>query len=83
MKCLYCNEEMVYKPNISGYGGRGIDYNGLVVDYSEYVNIIGNHKIKRSKFLEISPKYYVCPKCGLILQKIPQKDIDDVINSEV
>ena len=23
-----------------------------------------------------------CPECGLVLQKIPKEDIDDVINAE-
>ena len=90
MKCLYCDEEMVYKPNMRGYidnslYGMSSNYNTLVVDYTEDVEedyIIAKLKKERAKILEINPQYYVCPECGLVLQKIPKEDIDDVINAE-
>lgn len=41
-------------------------------------------KIKRKKAdrLIIKPMYYVCPKCGQIITKIPDEMIDDVIEAE-
>lgn len=87
MKCLYCDKEMVYKPNMRGYYnnslGRNIDT--LVVDCVKEIErdyIITKRKKKTNCTLEIRPLYYVCPKCGLVLQKIPKEDIDDVINAE-
>lgn len=81
MKCLYCDKEMVYKPNMRGYGSRGENYNELVIDYSvEKDYVICKRKI--NKIFSFMPQYYVCPKCGLVLQKIPDKYIDDVINAE-
>lgn len=81
MKCLYCDKEMIYKPNMRGYGSRGENYNELVIDYSvEKDYVICKRKI--NKIFSFMPQYYVCPKCGLVLQKIPDKYIDDVINAE-
>ena len=42
-------------------------------------------KIKRKKAhtIEINPKYYVCPKCGQIITKIPDDMIDAVIKAEI
>ena len=81
MKCLYCDKEMVYKPNMRGYGSRGENYNELVIDYSvEKDYVICKRKI--NKTFSFMPQYYVCPECGLVLQKIPKEDIDDVINAE-
>lgn len=72
---------MVYKPNMRGYGSRGENYNELVIDYSvEKDYVICKRKI--NKIFSFMPQYYVCPKCGLVLQKIPDKYIDDVINAE-
>lgn len=86
MKCLYCDKEMVYKPNIRGYGSRGENYNELVIDYLRYVEkdyIICKRKIKRHETFSFMPQYYVCPKCGLVLQKIPDEYINGVINAEL
>lgn len=81
MKCLYCDKEMIYKPNMRGYGSRGENYNELVIDYSvEKDYVICKRKINET--FSFMPQYYVCPKCGLVLQKIPDKYIDDVINAE-
>ena len=104
MKCLYCDKEMVYKPNMRGYGSRGENYNELVIDYLRYVEnnmdynklnelkakygdvekdyIICKRKIKRHETFSFMPQYYVCPKCGLVLQKIPDAYINGVINAE-
>lgn len=90
MKCLYCDKKMIYKPNMRGYinssmyGMKG-DYNAVVVDYTENVEedyIITKLKRKRTKTLSINLKYYVCPKCGQVLTKIPDEFIDFVVNSE-
>lgn len=81
MKCLYCDKEMIYKPNMRGYGSRGENYNELVIDYSvEKDYVICKRKI--NKTFSFMLQYYVCPKCGLVLQKIPDAYIDDVINAE-
>lgn len=81
MKCLYCDKEMVYKPNMRGYGSRGENYNELVIDYSvEKDYVICKRKI--NKIFSFMPQYYVCPKCGLVLQKIPDEYINGVINAE-
>lgn len=87
MKCLYCDKEMVYKPNITGYwdGAFGKNTNDLFVYCKKEIErnyIITKRKEKTNCILKIKPQYYVCPKCGLVLQKIPKEDIDDVINSE-
>ena len=86
MKCLYCDKEMVYKPNMRGYGSRGENYNELVIDYLRYLEkdyIICKLKIKRHETFSFMPQYYVCPKCGLVLQKIPDEYINGVINAEL
>ena len=86
MKCLYCDKEMVYKPNMRGYGSRGENYNELVIDYLRYVEkdyIMSKRKIKRHETFSFMPQYYVCPKCGLVLQKIPDEYINGVINAEL
>lgn len=87
MKCLYCDKEMVYKPNITGYwdGAFGKNTNDLFVYCKKEIErnyIITKRKEKTNCILKIKPQYYVCPECGLVLQKIPKEDIDDVINSE-
>lgn len=87
MKCLYCDKEMVYKPNMRGYYDDSFDKNAntLVVDCTKEIErnyLIIKRKEKTDYILEIRPQYYVCPKCGLVLQKIPKEDIDDVINAE-
>lgn len=87
MKCLYCDKEMVYKPNMRGHfdGSSCKNTNNLVVDCKKEIErdyIITKRKEKTNCILEIRPQYYVCPECGLVLQKIPKKDIDDVINAE-
>lgn len=87
MKCLYCDKEMVYKPNMRGHyeGSFGKNTNNLVVVCKKEIErdyIITKRKEKTNCILEISPQYYVCPECGLVLQKIPKEDINDVINAE-
>lgn len=39
MKCQFCNVEMVYKPNMRGLYGPGMDHNmnALIVNYTEEV----------------------------------------------
>ena len=87
MKCLYCDKEMVYKPNITGYwdGAFGKNTNDLFVYCKKEIErnyIITKRKEKTNCILKIKPQYYVCPECGLVLQKIPKEDINDVINAE-
>jgi len=87
MKCLYCDKEMVYKPNMRGYYNSSLSRNidTLVVDCKKEIErdyIITKRKKETNCILEIKPQYYVCPECGLVLQKIPDEYINGVINAE-
>lgn len=89
MKCQFCNVEMVYKPNMRGildYSYLEVpDFNTLIVDYTKEVEedcLIFKIKRKKADRLIIKPMYYVCPKCGQIITKIPDDMIDDVIEAE-
>ena len=77
---------MIYKPNMRGSVDDSCENtNNLVVDYRKEIErdyIIITRKEKTNGILEIRPRYYVCPECGLVLQKIPKEDINDVINAE-
>lgn len=89
MKCQFCNVEMVYKPNMReildcSYLAAS-DFNTLMVDYTEEVEedfLFFKRKRKIADSLIIKPMYYVCPKCGQIITKIPDEMIDDVIEAE-
>jgi len=88
MKCQFCNVEMVYKPNMRGLYSPGMDHNmnALIVNYTEEVEedcLIFKIKRKKTHTIEINPKYYVCPKCGQIITKIPDEMIDAVIEAEI
>lgn len=89
MKCQFCNVEMVYKPNMRGILDYSYlaasDFNTLMVDYTEEVEedfLFFKRKKKIADSLIIKPMYYVCPKCGQIITKIPDEMIDDVIKAE-
>lgn len=89
MKCQFCNVEMIYKPNMRGildYSYLEVpDFNTLIVDYTKEVEedcLIFKIKRKKADRLIIKPMYYVCPKCGQIITKIPDDMIDDVIEAE-
>lgn len=89
MKCQFCNVEMVYKPNMRGILDYSYlaasDFNTLMVDYTEEVEedfLFFKRKRKIADSLIIKPMYYVCPKCGQIITKIPDEMIDDVIEAE-
>lgn len=87
MKCQFCNVEMIYKPNMRGLYSPGMDHNmnALIVNYTEEVEedcLIFKMKRKKADRLIINPKYYVCPKCGQIITKIPDDMIDAVIKAE-
>ncbi len=89
MKCQFCNVEMIYKPNMRGildYSYLEVpDFNTLIVDYTKEVEedcLIFKIKRKKADRLIIKPMYYVCPKCGQIITKIPDEMIDDVIEAE-
>ena len=89
MKCQFCNVEMVHKPNMRGildYSYLEVpDFNTLIVDYTKEVEedcLIFKIKRKKADRLIIKPMYYVCPKCGQIITKIPDDMIDDVIEAE-
>jgi hypothetical protein len=89
MKCQFCNVEMVYKPNMRGildYSYLEVpDFNTLIVDYTKELEedcLIFKIKRKKADRLIIKPMYYVCPKCGQIITKIPDEMIDDVIEAE-
>lgn len=89
MKCQSCNVEMVYKPNMRGILDYSYlaasDFNTLMVDYTEEVEedfLFFKRKRKIADSLIIKPMYYVCPKCGQIITKIPDEMIDDVIEAE-
>lgn len=89
MKCQFCNVEMVYKPNMRGILDcsylEASDFNTLMVDYTEEVEedcLIFKIKRKIVDRLIIKPMYYVCPKCGQIITKIPDDMIDAVIKAE-
>mgnify|MGYP006885714286 FL=1 len=89
MKCQFCNIEMIYKPNMRGildYSYLEVpDFNTLIVDYTKEVEedcLIFKIKRKKADRLIIKPMYYVCPKCGQIITKIPDDMIDDVIEAE-
>lgn len=89
MKCQFCNIEMIYKPNMRGildYSYLEVpDFNTLIVDYTKEVEedcLIFKIKRKKADRLIIKPMYYVCPKCGQIITKIPDEMIDDVIEAE-
>mgnify|MGYP000829430685 FL=1 len=61
------------------------DFNTLMVDYTEEVEedfLFFKRKRKIADSLIIKPMYYVCPKCGQIITKIPDEMIDDVIEAE-
>lgn len=90
MKCQFCNIEMIYKPNMRGildYSYLEVpDFNTLIVDYTKEVEedcLIFKIKRKKADRLIIKPMYYVCPKCGQIITKIPDEMIDDVIEAEI
>lgn len=90
MKCQFCNVEMIYKPNMRGildYSYLEVpDFNTLIVDYAKEVEedcLIFKIKRKKADRLIIKPMYYVCPKCGQIITKIPDEMIDDVIEAEI
>lgn len=89
MKCQFCNAEMVYKSNMRGildYSYLDVpDFNTLIVDYTEDTEknyLLFKRKVKEADRLIIKPMYYVCPKCGQIITKIPDDMIDDVIEAE-
>lgn len=80
---------MVYKPNMRGILDYSYlaasDFNTLMVDYTEEVEedfLFFKRKRKIADSLIIKPMYYVCPKCGQIITKIPDEMIDDVIEAE-
>lgn len=90
MKCQFCNVEMVYKSNMRGILDYSYldasDFNTLFVDYTEEVEedcLIFKMKRKKTHTIGINPKYYVCPKCGQIITKIPNNMIDAVIEAEI
>lgn len=90
MKCQFCNVEMVYKPNMRGILDYSYldasDFNTLFVDYTEEVEedcLIFKMKRKKTHTIGINPKYYVCPKCGQIITKIPDNMIDAIIEAEI
>lgn len=89
MKCQFCNIEMIYKPNMRGildYSYLEVpDFNTLIVDYTKEVEedcLIFKIKRKKADRLIIKPMYYVCPKCGQIITKIPDDMIDAVIKAK-
>lgn len=88
MKCIYCDTDME-KVEI-----RGLWNTSMSIDHHANTMMIHGMEMsdglfgKKSGFLgpsmietkmPVNPEHYVCPECGMIIQKIPQDKLGKVI----
>ena len=88
MRCPSCNVDMIYKPNVSEYTyvPHRHDIVGYKVNYKDtkpgLLAAVGVAKPREEDaYVVVKPQIHVCPKCGLVLHKIPNEYIDFVVNS--
>lgn len=84
MNCLYCNVEMI-KKNFRGLSHidmpYGVDTNSLILNIKKTnKTLLGKDKESWTQTC-ISTDYYICPKCGIIIRKISENDLTNIMDS--
>ena len=82
MKCMLCNAEMMKlekgKPMASNVMEPEANVESIVydIDYNKSENLMNKILETKGNKVYITPEMYVCPDCGLVLQKIKSNDLE-------
>ena len=81
MKCSQCGTEMIYKENIKLLPTKAFP-SVLGITYKKKVKTwFGRFEEEEVHGEAIQPEFYVCPSCGALKAKVPDEQLDFVVNA--